>query len=164
MRRHARSRAKGQALVEFAFVFPVIAMLAFGCIDIGRAVFTWNTLTNAAREAARVAAVNQLDPVGGPYNCRTNYPIEDPANPGWTTRGCAMSAGKALGLKDDDVAISYAAPPDTTLTCTGTLNVDCIVTVTIETTFVPITPIAGSLVGPIDMSATSSMPIERLFP
>jgi hypothetical protein len=127
-------------------------------------VFTWNTLTNAAREAARVGAVNQLDPVGGPYNCRTNYPIEDPATPGWTTRGCALSSGKAIGLAGDDVTITYAAPPDTDLKCTGTLNVDCLVTVTVQTQFTPITPVAGQLIGPISMSATSTMPIERLFP
>jgi hypothetical protein len=164
MRRHVHSRSKGQALVEFAFVFPIIAVLAFAFIDIGRAVFTWNTLTNAAREAARVAAVNQLDPVDGPYNCRTNYPIEDPANPGWTTRGCAMSSGKAIGIENGDVSITFDAPPDTELTCSGPINVDCLVTVTVQTQFTPITPVAGQLIGPIAMSATSTMPVERLFP
>lgn len=159
-----RRRSRGQALVEFAFVFPVIAMLAFGFIDIGRAVFTWNTLTSAAREAARVASLNQLDPADGPYRCQSDYPIVDPANPTWTPRGCALAAGKVLGLTDDDVDITYAAPPDVTLTCSGTLNVGCIATVHLETVFVPITPIAGSLIGPIPMDATSSMPIERLFP
>ena len=159
-----RKRSAGQALVEFAFIFPLIALLAFGFIDIGRAVFTYNTLTNASREAVRVAAVNQLDPVAGPWTCQANKPIEDPLNPGWTFRGCALSAGRTAGVIAANITISYAAPPATTLTCTGPLNVGCIATVTIVTQYVPITPVAGSLIGPVSMTSTSSMPIERLFP
>lgn len=160
-----RRRSKGQALVEFAFIFPLIAVLAFGFIDIGRAVFTQNALANAAREGSRVASVNQLDPVNGPWQCQSNKPIEDPNTPGWTSRGCVMSSGAALGIKHADVTISYAAPPNTTITCSGgTLTVGCIVTVTVVTKYVPITPVAGNLIGPISMTSSSSMPIERLFP
>lgn len=165
MTRLRRERSRGQALVEFAFIFPVIAMLAFGFIDIGRAVFTQNTLANAAREASRVAAVNQLDPVSAPWQCMGNRPVEDPANPQWTFRGCALQSGAALGIKNTDVTITYAKPPGTDLECTGgKLTVGCIVTVTVVTQYVPITPVAGSVIGPISMTATSSMPIERLFP
>ena len=160
-----RRRPKGQALVEFAFIFPIIAVLAFGFIDIGRAVFTQNTLANAAREGSRVASVNQLDPVSGPWQCQSNKPIEDPNNPGWTFRGCVLASGAAIGIKHGDVTISYAAPPGTSITCSGgRLTVGCIVTVTVVTNFAPITPVAGSVIGPISMTATSSMPIERLFP
>lgn len=167
MIRAHRSRsegARGQALVEFAFVFPIITLLAFSFIDIGRAVFTWNTLTSAAREAARVAAVNQLDPVSGPWLCQANKPVEDPANPGWTIRGCAVMAGQTAGVIPENVTISYAAPPDTDIDCDGPLTVGCIATITIVTNYVPITPVAGSVIGPITMTTTSSMPIERLFP
>src|SRR5882672_8349776 len=93
-----RQGSRGQALVEFAFAFPVIALMAFAFIDIGRAVFTWNTLSNAAREAARVAAVNQLDPVSGPWGCQSNKPVEDVNAPGWTFRGCALAAGGTAGV------------------------------------------------------------------
>jgi TadE-like protein len=165
--RHARgerARSSGQSLVEFAFVFPIIALLAFSFIDIGRAVFTWNTLTNAAREATRVAAVNQLDPVSGPWRCLAHNPVEDVNDPDWTFRGCAMTSGAALGVEGADVSVSYAPPPGTTLSCSPSLNVGCIVTVTVVTRFSPITPVAGSIIGPMSMSSTSSMPIERLFP
>jgi Flp pilus assembly protein TadG len=155
----------GQSLVEFAFIFPIITLLAFGFIDIGRAVFTFNTVTNAAREAARVAAVNQLDPASGPWQCLANRPVENVNSPMWTFRGCALSAAKTLGVASTDVTISYAAPPGTTLTCSGgTLNVGCIATVTVVAHYVAITPVAGRLIGPMTMTATSSMPIERLFP
>jgi Flp pilus assembly protein TadG len=159
-----RHRARGQALVEFAFVFPVIVLLAFGFIDVGRAVFGYNTLTNAARQAARVAAVNQIDPAVGPWNCLANTPVQSAASPSWTFRGCAVTAGAAVGVTDADVSVSYAAPPGTTIQCTSSLTVGCIVAVTVTSDFVPITPIAGSIIGPISMSATSDMPVERLFP
>ena len=163
MRRGGKG-ARGQALVEFAFVFPIIALLAFAFIDIGRAVFGYNTLTNAAREAVRVAAVNQVDPVSGPWSCLANKPVENVLSPNWTFRGCAMTAGKSLGVASGDVTVSYAAPPGTALECETSLNVGCIVTVTVTNDYFAITPVAGSLIGPISMSATSEMPIERLFP
>jgi hypothetical protein len=159
-----RGQGHGQALVEFAFIFPLIALIAFGFIDIGRAVFSYNTLTNAAREAARVAAVNQLDPADPPWECHADRPVEDPADPHWTFRGCAMSAGRTVGVDGAEVTVAYAAPPGVTLECQLELNVGCIVSITVVSDFVPITPVAGQLIGPISMSATSQMPIERLFP
>ena len=163
--RGPRARAsKGQALVEFAFVFPIIALLAFAFIDVGRAVFGYNQLTAAAREAARVAAVSQADPVSGPWNCLANKPVENALTPNWTFRGCAMTAGKALGVTAADVTVSYSAPPGTDIECESSLTVGCIATITVVNQYNAITPVAGTLIGPISMSATSQMPIERLFP
>jgi Flp pilus assembly protein TadG len=159
-----RSGSTGQALVEFAFVFPIIALLAFGFVDVGRAVFTYNTLTNAAREAVRVAAVNQLDPAAAPWNCQANRPVESVASPNWTFRGCAMVAGAAIGVDSADVTAGFAAPPGSGLECSSIRKVGCLVVVTVVADFVPITPVAGSIIGPITFSATSEMPIERTFP
>ena len=159
-----RPRSAGQALVEFAFIFPLIALILFGFIDVGRAVFTSNTLTNAARQAARVASVNQLDPVAGPWTCLSDHPVQDPANPGWTFRGCAVAAGATAGVQAGNVSVAYAAPPGSALECTLEVNVGCIVTITVTANYVPITPVAGQVIGPIAMSATSSMPVERIFP
>lgn len=164
MTSRARRRSGGQALVEFAFVFPLMALLAFAFVDIGLAVFSQNTLGNAAREAARVAAVNQIDPASAPWRCESNRPIQNASTPNWTFRGCAMTAGASLGVKEGDVSVSYAPPPGVTLECSSVRNVGCIVTVTVVMTYRPITPVAGSLIGPISMRATSSMPIERIFP
>ncbi len=53
---------RSQALIEFALVSPVLLLLLFGVIDIGRAIFYYDTVNHAAREGARVAvrASNQL--------------------------------------------------------------------------------------------------------
>jgi TadE-like protein len=162
--RRQPGRSRGQSLVEFAFVMPVIVLLAFAFIDLGRAVYTLNTISNAARDGARVAAVNQLDPVNGPWQCNPQRPVEDVNNPGWTFRGCAVDAGKTAGVRNADVTVSYAAPPSVILTCSGTLTVGCIATVTVTAHYTPITPVAGQLIGAITFTSTSSMPVERLFP
>ena len=57
-----RKGQRSQALIEFALVSPVLLLLLFGIIDIGRAIFYFDTINHAAREGARVAvrASNQL--------------------------------------------------------------------------------------------------------
>ena len=44
-----------QALIEFALISPVLLLLLFGIVDIGRAVFYYDTVNHAAREGARTA-------------------------------------------------------------------------------------------------------------
>jgi len=58
IRRHA-GRARGQALVEFALVFPVFMLVLFGIIDVGRYVYVSNALNEASREGARYGSVEQ---------------------------------------------------------------------------------------------------------
>jgi Flp pilus assembly protein TadG len=160
-RQTAGGRARGQSLVEFALVFPIIVLLIAGFMEIGRAVFAYNTIANAARQGARVATVNQLANV---TECDETRPIEDPYEPHWTIRGCAIAAGSTLGLGSSNVSVSYAAPPDTTLTCSPTLHIGCIATVTVTYHYSVATPFVSMLIGPITMTQTSSMPIERVFP
>jgi hypothetical protein len=50
---HACQRS--QALIEFALISPVLLLLVFGIVDIGRAVFYYDTVNHAAREGARTA-------------------------------------------------------------------------------------------------------------
>ena len=51
----SRPGQRSQALIEFALVSPVLLLLLFGIVDIGRAVFYFDTLNHAAREGARTA-------------------------------------------------------------------------------------------------------------
>ncbi|HEY7429747.1 MAG TPA: TadE/TadG family type IV pilus assembly protein [Streptosporangiaceae bacterium] len=62
MRRRAAKHLpadRGAAAVEFALLFPVLLLIVFGIIDFGRALNAQITLTQAAREGARLAAVGQ---------------------------------------------------------------------------------------------------------
>lgn len=53
-----RRPSRGQGLAEFALVAPLAMMLIFGIISTGLWVFYQQQLTNAAREAARYAAIH----------------------------------------------------------------------------------------------------------
>lgn len=154
----------GQSLTEFGLVLPIIVMLLLGIFDMGRAVYAFNSVTNAAREGARVTAVNQIAPATTNTSCIENMPVEDVTNPTWSPRACAAAAAVSLGVRPSDVTISYSAPPGTNLACTTPLNVGCIASVTVTYRWSAITPIIGNLMGPISMSSTSQIPIERVFP
>ena len=49
---------KGQALVEFALLVPIFLMLLFAIVDFGMGFHSWITVTNSAREGARLGAVH----------------------------------------------------------------------------------------------------------
>ena len=50
-------KEKGQALVELAFVLPILLLLVFGVIEFGSIYHTQLALDHASREAARIGAV-----------------------------------------------------------------------------------------------------------
>jgi len=49
---------RGQALVEFALILPVLLLLILGLFDVARAVWQENTLAFASREATRYAIIH----------------------------------------------------------------------------------------------------------
>src|SRR5215469_1466636 len=55
-----QARDRGAAAIEFALLFPLLMLIVFGTIDFGRALNAQITLTQAAREGAR------LDALGNP--------------------------------------------------------------------------------------------------
>lgn len=57
LRRFVSDRS-GIAAVEFALVAPVLLMLVFGAIEIGRVLYEQQTLEEAARETARWATLH----------------------------------------------------------------------------------------------------------
>jgi hypothetical protein len=61
MRRVSRRPRRGQALVEFALVIPIFMLLVVGILEGGRAIYIYNTMSNAVREGLREAIVHQDD-------------------------------------------------------------------------------------------------------
>jgi Flp pilus assembly protein TadG len=160
-----RRRSAGQGLMEFALVLPLIVFMVTGAVDLGRAVFAYNTLANAARHGARVAAVNQLAPATSVTSCNEDMPIEDVTVPHWSARACTAASSLMLGVTPADVTVSYSDPPDDALLdCSTVLHPNCIVDVSVSATWRPITPVISSLVGSIQMTASSEIPLERVFP
>ncbi len=62
--RPRRGDDSGAALVEFALVIPLLLMLVFNIVDAGWALSQQNAIRGATREAARVAATQNLDDTG----------------------------------------------------------------------------------------------------
>jgi Flp pilus assembly protein TadG len=152
--RTRRRDSGGQGLVEFALVFPVFILLVLGLFDVGRAVLAYNTLTNAAREAARLGIVNQDE-----------ASIAD--------RAQAIAVGIGIDTTDPDLVAFYKKGPNTDVEandeCDGSteereLSVACVVVVKPSTTWQAITPVIGTLIGPITMQARSELPIEFVCP
>jgi Flp pilus assembly protein TadG len=56
-RHRSRVPDRGAAAVEFALLLPVVLLIIFGIIDFGRMLNAQITLTEAAREGARAAAL-----------------------------------------------------------------------------------------------------------
>lgn len=46
-------------MVEFALILPILLILILGLFDLGRAVYAYNAVANAARNGTRVAIVDQ---------------------------------------------------------------------------------------------------------
>ena len=57
-----RTRRRAQSIVEFAVILPMMLVLVLGMIDLGRAFVYGVAVQNGAREAARLAANQGLDP------------------------------------------------------------------------------------------------------
>jgi Flp pilus assembly protein TadG len=55
---------RGQELVEVAILTPLLLLIAFGVLDLGRLFHASITITNAAREGARYATFHPDDVAG----------------------------------------------------------------------------------------------------
>ena len=53
-----RDSSRGQTMVEFALVLPILVLLLAGFFDLGRVVLASDSLAHAAREAGRYAVVH----------------------------------------------------------------------------------------------------------
>jgi Flp pilus assembly protein TadG len=89
-----RSSERGQELVEFALLLPLLLLLLFGIIEFGIAVLAYNTISNVGREVARYGVVNPAPNDINTYIDRTVG--TDPGVERWTT-----------GINPDALTITY---------------------------------------------------------
>jgi hypothetical protein len=140
---------RGQAIVEFALVIPLFLLVLVGLFDIGRAVFSYNTLTNAAREGVRMAIVNQDVP---------------------TIVARAQNQSAIVELDDPSVKVGfYQMKADGTADLNDPCNlvaVGCLAIVSFEATYHPITPIIANILFAegVTMEAKSVLSVEYRCP
>ncbi len=110
MFRRFRQTETGQALVEFTMILPLFVLLFMGMVEFGRAFHTWLLVTNAAREGARIAAVqSDLATVQNRVfdSFCANYPSQcnlDPTKVTITTSNVQGSRGSMVSV---DVAYEF---------------------------------------------------------
>jgi len=170
---------RGQAVVEFALVVPVLFLAVFGLFDVGRLVYTNSALSQAAREGARLAsteaawvgstaascvaaavcpsdvaalqadvasAVNRMTVGLGPVSavhlsCNTGTAGDLAPSGAWTSpggggNGCLDGAGQPLGAAGQ------------------------LVSVRVEYTYQPMTPVISSILGTVPLSGSATMVVH----
>lgn len=73
--RNEIKQSKGQTLVETAFILGLLLLLVLGIFEFGRAMYSKNTLTQAAREGARTAIVTPSMLPHSNLNCTSTDPV-----------------------------------------------------------------------------------------
>ncbi len=76
-----RGNGRGQGLVEFALILPMLLLLLMGIIDFGHALIVYTSLFNAAREGGRFGAVHPQNYDGVVSRVRQSVLLIDPDEP-----------------------------------------------------------------------------------
>ena len=95
MRSGSRS---GQTMIEFMLSAALLLALVFGIMEMALVVFTYNTMSNAAREAARYAIA------AGPNSPK-------PASTS-QIQAFAMNCAPSLKLSASDVSVNWITDPN----------------------------------------------------
>ena len=94
-------KQKGINIVEFAIVSLLFFTLLFGIVEFARLMFIINTLGEASRRGARIAAVCPIDG-------NTTAQIEEVINfSTFTTAGFIDTSRNILSISDGQIEISY---------------------------------------------------------
>ena len=142
IRSSVRRRGRdGQSLVEFSFGLIVFMMIFIGIIELGRGVFLFNGVSQAAREIARETSVH----------------------PGLSVVGSSPES-QAMYLTQKAFVPEMAPPVYECVDIAGVLQFDtCVsgdwVRVTTYTVYRPSIPILAML-GPFTLSSTSAAAIQ----
>jgi Flp pilus assembly protein TadG len=107
-------RQAGVVAVEVALVMPLLCLLLFGIVEMGRLLWTWNAAVEATRLGARLAVVCDVDrSLGAPIKSRmrtmlpllanSNITIEymnpvDTVDPSCTNDDCKAARVRLSGL------------------------------------------------------------------
>jgi Flp pilus assembly protein TadG len=137
MKTHPTSLNRGQTIVELGLLLPILLILSLVTIDLGRGVYYYNVIYNAAREGARYGIVHQ--------NQNSSIPND--------TAGIEAAARKlTIGLDQSQLSISVASP-----------IISNTIQVTTSYNFRLITPLANQVTGMnlFILHSTSTMLIER---
>ncbi len=170
-----RSQAS-QSLVEFALVSPLLLLITFMGVDVGRLIYTYSAVSSAARDGARIAslqasqysdcrAIQQMKLVGQgfPVNMDPNSLVgnSDPNNPSGALQPTIPPANVAYAYIWPAVAV--ANPPDSN--CDGTTQRAVSqsvkhVAVEIQYQFTALTPLVSQYTSGFTVKTVSVVTVE----
>lgn len=122
---------RGQALLEFALVLPILLLLVFGIIEFGRVFHSYLVVTQAAREGARVGVVGGTDDevsatvkgvAAGLDEARLSVSIDPPE--GLRSRGDSLCVNVNYSVPLVVPLIAELVPNPFPLTVTATMRVE----------------------------------------
>lgn len=127
---------RGQAVVEMALILPIVVLLVFGALDVGRLFNAQIVVTQAAREGARVAAVEctlNATTCANDVNTRVNGSLS------------------GLNVADSNVTVS-----------SGPYVAGAAVTVQVQYTISLVTPVLSRLIpgSPFTLTGATTMRLE----
>lgn len=144
-------KGRGQTLVEFAITLPIILLVVMGLVDLGRGVFTYNTLSQSARQASRYAIVDQNET---------------------RVRTTAIANAATLGLTASNVDVCFKTYDSTQSSCSSstdncpesTREIGCLAIVRVHVAYAPMTPFISTIWSSITLASTSIAPVEYVCP
>ncbi|MEO7295563.1 MAG: TadE/TadG family type IV pilus assembly protein [Candidatus Limnocylindria bacterium] len=157
-RRSDEPASRGQTMVEFALILPLLALLLVMAIDFGRVFFGWVGLHNATRIAANHAAQTPQawEPPGTAF-LQAQY--RDVVLNELESLNCDRPAGGSYTPADVPQPTFEEKP--TSFSGSDRWEVGDQATVTIECRFELLTPLAGAIVGdPILIAASADFMVR----
>jgi Flp pilus assembly protein TadG len=135
-----RSAERGQGIVEFSLAITIFTMLLLGTVDLGRAVYLYNGVSEAARDIARATSVHPGATLGDSAETVAAISTQRALVPGLTVTSfqCVDLAGS---------------------TVSGNCQPGSWVRVTVSAPFAASMPLIAA-VGPINLTSASSAEIE----
>jgi Flp pilus assembly protein TadG len=118
---HGHEDSRGQSIVEFALILPLLLIMFLAVADLARVYTTMVTVESAAREAADFGAFNSRNWEGDPGDPTSNYAktLEQ-----MTERACVAArnlpdyAGPDTGCSNPTIAVELQEPD-------GSVGVNC---------------------------------------
>ena len=148
-----RPASRGQSMVEFALILPLLALLLVMAIDFGRVFFGWIALQNAARIGADWAAqtAEAWPDAGDPGSVQDRADYQTFISNDLTAANCEYPSPLPLPTFED-----ADTPPNGAVDDWGDLA-----TVELDCEFELITPLAeGILGGPVELKATATFMVH----
>ena len=147
-------------MVEFALILPILLLVIYGIIEVGRLLFIYSSVVSSARSAARYGATTGMNEAG------TTQRYKDCDG----MRAAAMRTSFMAQLEDDDITLQHdrgegvnqtdycpsGTAVDTSGFVPGAGNTDRI-RVTVTTQYGPILPILP--IQPFEITSTSARTI-----